>query len=76
MSKLIETVRREAETMFLGDRSVAGIAVGETNHQPELVFLLNAESTRTIDSIRVWAKKNHVSVRFVVTRKISALSEV
>jgi hypothetical protein len=76
MPKLIETLRREAEAMFLGDRSVAGIAVGETDHQPELVILLNAESTKTIDSVRVWAKKNQVSVRFVVTGKISALSEV
>jgi hypothetical protein len=76
MTKSIKSLRREAETLFLGLEPIVGIAIGENEEGPELVFLLKNESIKSMQSIHRWASKTKVPFRFVVTGNIRALTRL
>jgi hypothetical protein len=76
MATRIESLRRKAEDLFLGQYPVLGIGIAGHTPRRELVFLLSGESKKTMDLIRKWARKTRVPIRFVVTGAINALSKV
>jgi hypothetical protein len=75
MPQGIETLKQNAERLFLGQGSVVGIGIVNDEGHAELLFLLSGESKKTTESIQTWASQNRVAVRFLVTGKIKTLTK-
>lgn len=69
MPRKIDSIRHKAQKKFLGRDSVVGVGVGG-DHEDELVFLLEEDSSDIRIKISRWARRHRVEVQIHLTGKI------
>lgn len=67
MASRIESMQAEAKQLFLGRGGVVGIGIANEIGHGLLTFLLSEDQQETRQQIEFWAKRNKVTVEFLVT---------
>lgn len=71
MQSALEFLQEEAKRRFLGYGGVIGVGISRQD-PPELVFLLETESSQAKPEILDWARQHTVRAQFLVTGRIRA----